>query len=445
MSSDKLRIFVPGIIVALLGFVIAFQFVDPAPPKTLTFSAGQPGGAYYAYAEAFRDYLQKRGVTVQILESAGSMENIGRLKKGSADVAFVQSGLVSPEVAQSGVLQSLGSMYYEPLWVFLRQGVNVQLLSELKGKRIAVGLPGSGTRALALQLLRDNGIDEQNSTLLPLSSLNSAKSLQAGEVDALFVVSAASSKTVQTLQQSAKVHLMPIKRATAYTRRMDSISSVVLPQGALNLALNVPPANTALLASTATLIVNENMHPALQALMMLAAKEVHAGKSLFASAALFPTAQYTGMPLSIVADNYYKSGPPFLQRYLPFWAATMIDRLKVMLFPFIALLLPLSKVMPPLYRWRIRSRIYRWYKKLSDIDASTLDGYSPELFAELERMEMEIRKVKVPLPYAEELYHLRVHLALVRDQFQRTKEIELDHTGLEQTGANQTQQTETKG
>ncbi len=418
---DKLKIFVPALLLAAFAFLIAFQFVDPAPPTKLTISAGQKGGAYYAHAESYRDYLKQHGVEVEVLESAGSMENIERLKAGDSDVAFVQSGLVSVDLAASGVLQSLGSMYYEPLWVFLRQGVGVQFLSDLKGKRIAIGLDGSGTRALAVQLLFENGVDENNSTLISLSSLQASGSLRAEKIDALFIVSAASSETVQLLQQSKLVHLMPITRAMAYTRRMDSISSVLLPQGALNLASNMPVRDTPLLASAATLMVNENMHPALQALMMQGATKIHADGSLFSSAGTFPTAQYAGLSLSKVADNYYKSGPPLLQRFLPFWAATLVDRLKVMLLPFIVLLIPLFKVMPPLYRWRIRSGIYRWYEELGNIDAEMINGYSAALLADLNRIEMEIRKVKVPLSYAEELYDLRLHLALVRDQLEQAR------------------------
>jgi len=426
---EKLKVFVPALLLTLFGFVIAFQFVDPAPPTTLTISAGQKGGAYYAHAESYRDYLRQRGIRVEIFDSAGSMENIERLKSGAADVAFVQSGLVS--TATAGALQSLGSMYYEPLWIFLRQGVNVQFLSELKGKRIAIGLAGSGTRALALQLLSENGINENNSSMLPLSSLDASKALIAAEVDAVMMVSAVSSATVQSLQQNEQVHLMPIKRAMAYTRRMDSISSVLLPQGALNLAANLPVMDTPLLASAATLMVNVSMHPALQALMMQAATEIHAGSSLFSPVGAFPTAQYAGLGLSAVADNYYKSGPPLLQRFLPFWAATLVDRLKVMLLPFLVLLIPLFKVMPPLYRWRIRSGIYRWYEELGNIDAEMIHGYSSSLLLDLDRIEMEIRKVKVPLSYAEELYDLRLHLALVRDQLQELKDTESDRSDQE--------------
>ncbi len=411
MSSDKLKIYIPATLLALFGFLIAFQFVDPAPPSSLTLSAGQKGGAYYAYAERYQDYLQQRGIKLTLLESAGSVENIERLKTGRADIAFVQSGIVSADAQ----LQSLGSMYYEPLWVFLRADLNIQFLSDLKGKRIAIGLAGSGTQALALQLLHANGIDANNTSLLPFSAKQATTALIATQVDAVLMVSAASSDAVQALQKIHTIHLMPITRAAAYTHRIDSLSSVVLPQGALNLALNIPVADTPLLASTATLMINHTLHPALQALMMQAASEIHAGGSLYSNAGAFPSAHHAGIGLSKIADNYYKSGPPFLQRFLPFWAATLVDRLKVMLLPFIALLLPLMKIMPPLYRWRIRSRIYRWYDELNRIDGALADGFQQSLIDDLQRIESEIRKVNVPLSYAEELYDLRLHLALIGD------------------------------
>ncbi len=302
--------------------------------------------------------------------------------------------------------------------------MQIKFISELKGKRIAIGLPGSGTRALALQLLQQNGVDESNSTLLAMPATQAAKTLIAAtvdniptdhsQIDAVFMVSAASSKAVQMLQH-ADVALMSNVRATAYTRTMPSLSSVLLPQGALNLARNTPATDTTLLASTATLIINENLHPALQALLMQAAADIHAKASLFSNASSFPSEQHAGIALSQVAENYYKSGPPFLQRFLPFWAATLVDRLKVMLLPFIALLLPLIKVMPPLYRWRIRSRIYRWYDELHRIDAMLADNFDQSLLDDLNRIESEIRKVHVPLSYAKELYDLRLHVALIQD------------------------------
>jgi len=412
MSADKLKVYIPAIALALLGFALAYQFVDPAPPSSLTFSAGQKGGAYYAYAERYKIYLRQRGITVNILESAGSMQNIERLTEHTADIAFVQSGMI--QAGQSQLL-SLGSMYFEPLWVFVRHDLDIRFLSDLKGKRIAVGMVGSGTRALALQLLKNNGIDESTASLIAMGSSDAVQAMRHAKLDAVFIVSAASNAAVQSLQQSNAVRLLNIRRAEAYTRRMDSLSAISLPEGALDLGRNIPSENIQLLASTATLVVNENLHPALQDMLMQAAGAIHAGHSLFATAGSFPTARFTGMALSSEAVRYYKSGPPFLQRFLPFWAATLVDRLKVMLLPFIALLLPLFKVLPPLYRWRIRSRIYRWYEELGNIDAVLDNRFNQAQRDDLERIETEIRKVHVPLSYAQELYDLRLHLALVRE------------------------------
>ncbi|MDQ6957327.1 MAG: TAXI family TRAP transporter solute-binding subunit [Mariprofundaceae bacterium] len=418
MHTDKLKIYIPAILLACIGFVIAYQFVDPAPPSTLTFSAGQKGGAYYAYAERYRDYLKQQGITVTVLESAGSLENIHRLRQHKADIAFVQSGLL-----QSGEhsLQSLGSMYFEPLWVFTRQGLKLNFLNALQGKRIAIGMQGSGTQALTIKLLQDNGINENNATLLPLNASQSAEALMNNQVDVAFIVSAANSQVIQTLQQQKNIHLMNMTRAEAYTRRMNSLSSIKLPQGALNLQLNVPATDIQMLASTATLIASGNLHPALQGLVMQASASIHSQAGLFSNADTFPSAYGSGISISATAQHFYKSGPPFLQRFLPFWAANMVDRLKVMLLPFLALLLPLFKIMPPLYRWRIRSRIYRWYEELGKVDSALSDGFQESLLDDLNRIETEIKKVHVPLSYAEELYDLRLHLTLVRNQVEDKK------------------------
>jgi len=414
MDRDKLKIYLPAVALTLAAFLVAYQFVDPAPPSTITWSAGEKGGAYYAYAERYRDFLAQQGVRVEILESAGSVENVKRLTAGGADVAFVQGGVADAETV--GSLQSLGSLYYEPLWLFLRQGVEIDYLHQLQGRHIAAGLPGSGTRALAVNLLAENGIDE--SQLLALPGKEAAEKLLAGGIDAMFVVGAADSALVERLLLNPAVRLMSFARAAAYARRHAELSPVLLSEGVVDLQANIPARDVQLLATTATLVAREELHPALQMLILQAAAAIHADAGLFSRAGQFPTAEHAGIALSDDARRFYESGPPFLQRFLPFWAATMVDRLKVMLLPFIALLLPLFKLMPPLYRWRVRSRIYRWYRELGEIDGR-LHGADAEevarLIDDLNRIESEIRKVHVPLSYAEELYSLRQHLALVRD------------------------------
>jgi len=417
--GDKIRTFTPAAILTLLGFVIAYQFVDPAPPTTLTFSAGSKEGAYYAHAISYRDYLKARGITVNVVESAGSLENVEALATGKADVAFVQSGIADPA---GTALSSLGSMYYEPLWVFVRGDLAISTLHDLKGKNIAIGPQGSGTRVLALQLLKENGVDESTASMLPLSGSAAVEALNSGSVDAVFLVAAATADAVWKLNSSANARLINFGRADAYTRRIATLSALTLPQGSLDLGANEPKQDMRLLAATATLLVNESLHPALQDLLMQAASHIHGGRSLFSTAGEFPTPLYTALPLSKEAVRYYKSGPPFLQRYLPFWAATLLDRLKVMLLPFIALMIPLFKVMPPLYRWRVRSRIYRWYDELNRIDEALGDGGPVrKQLDELDRIEAEIRKVHVPLSYSDELYNLRMHLVLIRQTAEKVK------------------------
>ncbi len=284
MSRETLKIYLPAFVIALLGFAIAYQFVDLAPPARLTIAAGQQGGAYYAYAERYRAFLARRGIEAVIQETAGSIDNIKRLQHSSADVAFVQSGIRAPDE-----LRSLGSVYYEPLWIFLRRDLDTCLLNELRGRRISIGMNGSGTRALALQLLAENGIDAGNSRLESLGNTAAAHALQQGALDALLIVSGPDNASVQSLLRSPDIHLIPIRRAPAYARRIASISTVTLPAGALDLARNTPAADTPLLAVTATLAVREQLHPALQGLLMQAATTIHSGHSLLADAGSFPS------------------------------------------------------------------------------------------------------------------------------------------------------------
>ena len=274
--GDKLKTFSPAALLILLGFAVAYQSVDPAPPSAVPFSDDYNAGAYYAHALSYRDYLKQRGITVTVLESAGSLENVEALTSGKADVAFVQSGIVDP--AKSN-LSSLGSMYYEPLWVFVRAGLAITSLNELQGKGIAIGPQGSGTRVLSLQLLKENGVDASNAMLAPLSGNEAIDALNGGKLDAIFIVAAASAETVWKLNSSAKVRLLNFDRADAYTRRISTLSALTLPQGSLNLGANEPKQDMRLLAATATLRVRKKHHPALQDLLMQGARPVAASSS----------------------------------------------------------------------------------------------------------------------------------------------------------------------
>ncbi|HMM55136.1 MAG TPA: TAXI family TRAP transporter solute-binding subunit, partial [Candidatus Desulfobacillus sp.] len=333
---DLLMVGLPALLLLAGGFWLAAQFIRPAPPKTLTLASGAPGGSYEVYAERYRQVLARNGVELREQPTAGAMENLQRLleEDGETDVALVQGGIAGADDAAR--LLSLGSLYYEPLWVFYRGEAESGRLGALRGQRLAVGAEGSGTRKLALQLLEANGIGARNATLLPLGGLAAAQALQAGRVDAVFLVGAERSAAVWSLLFAPGVRLMSLEQAEAYTRLFPFLSRLTLPQGAIDIGRNLPARDIALVAPTAMLVARESLHPALAQLLLQAAQEVHGEPGVFQRPGEFPRAGADEFPLSPDAERFYKSGKPFLQRYLPFWAADLIDRTVVMLVPVFA-------------------------------------------------------------------------------------------------------------
>lgn len=420
---EHLTVYAPAILLALLGFVLAYQFVDPAPSSKITIATGQKDGAYALFAERYRKILQREKVELEIIHTAGSIKNINLLEQGNAITAFIQNGSSDADTKED--LQSLGSLFFEPIWVFHRNSLKPGRLSDLQGMKISVGADGSGTKPLALQLLRDNSINATDAELISMSSEESANGLLLGEIDAMFLVASPQSPTVAKLLSSEDISLMDFERADAYTSMHKYLSSVVLHQGVINMRRNIPAQDITLLAASANLVAHTDLHPAHIDLLLQAAKEVHENGGWFENNGQFPSPAYLEFPLGKEARRFYEYGPPFLQRYLPFWAASLVDRLKVMLLPLIALLLPLFKIMPPLYRWRMRSRVYRWYDDLLKIDRqshTTKDADSIQRFlAELDEIEQGISITNVPLSFAEELYDLRLHLNMVRGRLRDTR------------------------
>jgi TRAP transporter TAXI family solute receptor len=416
---ELLWIFGPAVLLAAVALFITYQFVDPAPPKRITIATGGPNGAYYAYAQLYRDILARDGVTLDILQTNGSVENIALLESAESgiDVAFVQGG--TGKHADDDSLRSLASLYFEPLWMFLREDAPITRLGDLIGKRASIGPEGSGTRALILELMRDTGYDNTDFAISDLAGQEAVDALRDGRLDVVFLVASPSSDLVQELLRTDGVILQSFERADAFTRRHRYLSNLTLPEGAVDLGNNLPPDDVTLLAPTANLVTDESLHPALVDLLLEAAHEVHGGGGLFEQPGTFPSPSYLVFPLSDEARRYFTSGPPFLRRTLPFWAATLIDRLALMLLPLIAIIIPLTRIMPPLYKWRVRRRVYRWYKELRKIEASIQSGGRdddlPEYEAELDRIDDEVRKVKIPWAYAEELYQLRLHIRYVRE------------------------------
>lgn len=403
------------------GFWLAFQFVDPAPPSVIRMATGAPDGAYHRYAERYREPLEAQGITLELVPSEGAVANLDLLtrEQDPVDLAFVQGGV--PTQGLGEVLSSLGSLYFEPVWVFLRDAAvqAPRTLKDLQGLRIGIGGAGSGTQAVARTLLEANGIGAGRATLLEVDFQRGATALAAGDIDALFVIASPTAAIVHDLATRDGVSIMNFARADAYVRLYRFMSHLDLPEGVVDLAANRPPAPVSLLAVTANLVARNDFHPALTDLVLQVARQVHQAPGILEEADQFPSPRYAILPLDDDAERFYRYGPPFLQRYLPFWPANLLDRLKIMLLPLIALLFPLLKTMPPLYQWRIRSRVYRWYDDLQKLDparaAQPPDAASlAARLQALDALESEVNQVQVPLSYTDELYHLRSHIELVR-------------------------------
>ena len=417
------------VLVAGIGFVIAYQFVEPAPPKKIVMTTGGEQGAYYRFAQRYAAILAKNGIELEVRTSAGSVENLERLKSGEAQIGFVQGGVVPPKDDpdaddESGLL-SLGSVFYEPVWVFYRDDKDLTRLTELRGKRIAIGQEGSGIRQLARQLLEANDI-QPGEHLVPLAGLVAAEELQQGRIDAAFIIAAESAPVVQVLIRSPGIKLMSFAQDRAYQRRFPFLTKLTFPRGVADLVRDYPPDDIKVLAPTANLIVRDDLHPALQTLLLQAASEIHGKSGFFQDAGEFPAYMDAMLPLSPEAARYFKSGAPFLQRYLPFWLAVLADRLIVLLVPVFALLIPLLRVAPAIYSWRVRSKVFRCYGELRFLEDDLKNHFDPARLTEyrdrLDALDEEASELHVPLAFTDLVYTLREHVNLVRHILDKQEE-----------------------
>jgi len=413
-----LKTYTPALLLVLAGFFVAWHFVQPAPPRSITIATGAADGAYYLFAERYQRLLAQNGVTLVVRETAGSGENLELLKSGQVDLAFVQGGTDAPD--SSADVTALGSLYYEPLWLFYRKPEHADRLTDFQGLRLATGNAGSGTHALVQTLLAANRIDAQSASLRDIGGAEAAAALQADQVDAAFFVASPDAPLIRSLLQHQDLRLMSFARAAAYTRLNHALASVTLPEGAIDLQRDIPAQDVTLLAATANLVARSDFHPALVSLLMQDVAEVHGAGGLFEPPGEFPSAAHVDFPLNPQAAHYFRYGQPFLQRYLSFWTANLIDRLKVMLLPLFTLLVPMFKLMPPLFRWQVRRKVYRWYRELRSLDLHQPEIESgatlTEMLRRLDAIEEEVRQVRVPLSYGDELYNLRLHIGLVRQQ-----------------------------
>lgn len=400
---------------------LAYWLVDPAPPRQVSLSTGQDNSAYEEFGKKYASTLAKHGIKVTLQPSLGSQENLQRLNNGKTDIAFVQSGSTEHEDAERHGLISLGSLFTEPVWLFMREDRAVTELAQLKGMKINLGPEGTGVPGLFRQLLSVNGVEAKELTVSDLQNTPATVELLEGRIDGLVFSSAPEAPLIQMLLQTPGIKLFDFSQAEAYTRRLPFLTHVVLPRGIVDLGQNIPAQDYHLIAPTATLVAREDLHPALVDLFVQAAASIHGGTGWFQQQGQFPSARYTEIPVAPEALKFYKDGAPVLQRYMSFWLANFFDRMWVLVVALGALILPLSRVVPPLYVWRIRSRVYRWYGQLRTVEQA-LEDVPPEQRAQvyaaqlkrLDQIEEMVNQISIPLSFADGLYGLRSHINFVR-------------------------------
>ena len=410
-------------LLALLGaaalIVAVALFIGPAPPKRVVIAGGAAGGAYAAAAEELAQGLRAVGVEVEIVSTAGSAENLARLAASDdtrVDVALIQSGLAG----ETQGVQALGALFSEPIWVFARRTSAGPDLQALRGLTVAAGAPGSGARALAETLLADNALGAEDITLVPIGGRDAVAAVQEGRADAAFVVASPQADWIQALAADPTLALIPFDRAPAYERRAPYLTAVTLRRGVLDPAADRPRQDVPLLAASAQLAVRADLHPAIQSVLLQTAAERFSRGDVLSAPGTYPNPHGVDLPLSEEAVRFHQTGPTTLRRYLPYWAANLVERAGIVIVPALLLLSPLIRSAPPVYRWRIRRRIYLWYRDLKDLEgrarAASTEMDIAHVRAGFAALQQEVARIAVPESYTDELYRLREHIAFVETQ-----------------------------
>ncbi len=446
VKCEFCKIGLPLIVVLVVGFYTAWQFVPSAASHTLKIAIGSLSGPYNDFALQYQQNVKAEGIQLDIVPLGSSVEALKQLQAGQVDLALVQGGAAS-SLKQTNAeqdLRSIASLFYEPLWGFYRKELGtVNHLSDLRGKRLAIGPEGSGTQLLLSKLLTDNAITPENTTLLNLKQPEAEAKLAAGEIDAAFILTLPTTDVVVKMSANSALALLDFQRqALTYTSRYLFLSSVTLGEGMMDLKENIPDHNITLLATTAALVTRSSLHTDHVRLFSREAIKLHSKPGLLEKPRQFPSIDFLELPIHPTAEQYIQNGPSWLEKIFPFWLAARLDQLKIMLIPLLTLLIPLSKGIMPLYKWRIRSRIYPWYKTLSQLDRKldTLDlATTNQEIAHLQKLHAELAHgVSVPLGHMPEFYTLRTHADHILTRLKEHRAELLETTTPESTTASKT-------
>jgi len=420
MTPGRRRLLIMGavLLIAALGWALAIV-LKPAIQRTIVITTGADNGIYRGFADRYAPLLKRDGITLDIRSSTGSIENYQRLKDPDSEyeVGFIQSGTTSPK--ETDQLQTIAAVSYEPIWVFYRGDTIVNRLAQLRGKRIATGVPGSGLLNVAQVLLSYSGVTGDNTTLLEMDATKAYQELENGTLDAAFFIGRPDASMQQTLLNS-DLKLMSFAQADALVQKFPSLSRITFPRASTSIVNDLPRADVTLLAATALLVSKDTLHPALAYLLLEAARTVHGGEDYFTPLGAFPNLNTDEFPISDESTRYFKSGRPFLQRYLPFWLASFIERRLLILVPFLALLIGLLQALPRMAAARIKNRLVVWYREIKSLEDEIWRTPQPtpnqiaQWREEIENIDANASQIRMPQRYFQDVYALKQAIGIVR-------------------------------
>jgi TRAP-type uncharacterized transport system substrate-binding protein len=425
ISSHRYLVLFPIAFVAFTALLtwLVFAVFQPTPPRSVTMAIDPEGSFNAQVAHRYQQLLAREGIELKLVPSKGAVESVALLRdpKSRVSIAIIPSGITNEQ--KSPELISLGTLYYEPLWAFTRGQAALQNHEQLTGMRISIGPEGSASHALAQEFLARVGIiNQKTATLLSLPLQETAAKLESGEIDAAALLEAWETPVVHELLNAKDIDLDSIPRADAFVALYPFLQKLVLPAGVGNMQQNRPPNDVVLLATKASLVVRSDLHPAIQYGLLEAATKLHSAPGLFHAAGQFPAPETFDLPLGTHARQFYKTGPPFLQRHLPFWLAVLVQQLLVLLIPVVGVVYPILRFSPTLYSWFQNNRIYKLYSELMQLEddmASSRSHRADDYLARLDQLEQRASHLSLPLPFLPMVYALRAHIAVVRQEIEK--------------------------
>ena len=399
---------------------LALTYFIPTPPSKVVMATAFKGASFEYYGRQYHEIFARSHVELELRETAGAVENLKLLQDPNADVqiAFVTGGLSEAKHAPGVV--SLGTVYDQPFWIFYSANEQFDQLSQLKGKRIAVGPVGSATRYMAEHVLGKGGVNSETATFLPFAGSAADKALKEGQVDAVWIIGVPEATAVQSFLRNPNARPMSFPMSEAFTRIFPDLARMTLPQGTIDIERVIPSDDVQLIGTKSKVLIRSDLHPEIVQLLLQTMKEVHGGADLFHRSGEYPNASDSEYTVAATAIDFYRNGPSFMQRHLPLWLSVHVQRAIAVVVTGIAIGLPLLHFVPQSFNWMTRRRLLHWYAQLraleSSFDSSTNHKHLISKLAEVERIEDAVSKIHFPLAFSDQVYNLRSHIDIVRQK-----------------------------